>query len=115
MNGRFLDPLVVSPRPDGIYWFTCAPFRYRRDRDDPASVIEVPVGFLTDFASTPREIWSVFPPWGIYGPAAIVHDRLYWYQDVSRETADLIFLEAMTALGATVLSRIAGRPWRLSS
>jgi Protein of unknown function (DUF1353) len=107
MTGRFLDPLVVSLTNDGIHWFTCAPFRYQRDRNDPATAIRVPVGFLTDFTSTPRGVWGLLPPWGIYGQASLVHDVLYWFQTTDRATADLVLLEAMEALNVADATRWA--------
>jgi hypothetical protein len=39
--------------------------------------IEVPAGFVTDFASIPRPLWAVIPPRGKYNRPAIVHDKLY--------------------------------------
>jgi Protein of unknown function (DUF1353) len=103
-RGLFRDRLVVSPTDDGVYWFTCAPFRYQRDREDPATIIEVPVGFLSDFTSTPRELWGLFPPWGVYAYGALIHDSLYWFQTVPRATADLIFVEAMEARNVPALT-----------
>ena len=58
-------------------------------------VIVVPAGFVTDFASTPRALWSVIPPTGRYQLAAVVHDFLYWDQGCAREQADAIFRVAM--------------------
>ena len=58
-------------------------------------VIVVPTGFVTDFASTPRALWSVIPPTGRYQLAAVVHDFLYWDQGCTREQADAIFRVAM--------------------
>lgn len=58
-------------------------------------VIVVPAGFVTDFASTPRALWSVIPPTGRYQLAAVVHDFLYWDQACVREQADAIFRVAM--------------------
>ncbi|MGB7619959.1 MAG: DUF1353 domain-containing protein [Pseudolabrys sp.] len=58
-------------------------------------VIVVPAGFVTDFASTPRALWSVIPPTGRYQLAAVVHDFLYWDQGCTREQADAIFRVAM--------------------
>jgi hypothetical protein len=58
-------------------------------------VIVVPAGFVTDFASTPRALWSVIPPTGLYQLAAVVHDFLYWDQGCTREQADAIFRVAM--------------------
>ena len=58
-------------------------------------IIVVPAGFVTDFASTPRALWSVIPPTGRYQLAAVVHDFLYWDQGCTREQADAIFRVAM--------------------
>lgn len=40
-------------------------------------LIEVPAGFITDFASIPRPLWGIIPPRGRYNRGAIVHDFLY--------------------------------------
>jgi hypothetical protein len=104
VTGRFLDRLVVSPTDDGVSWMTVAPFRYQRDRTDPSTIIEVPVGFMTDFTSTPRELWSMLPPWSVYGYAAVLHDHEYWSQTRSRADADLIFVEAMEARNVPALT-----------
>src|SRR5262245_10592244 len=53
--------------------------------------VNVPIGFVTDFASIPRIFWSVLPPDGKYTHPAIVHDYLYWTQTGSRKDADEIF------------------------
>lgn len=97
-TGKFLDSLVVSPVNDGINWYLCSDFRYMRDRNDLTSIITVPIGFVTDFASIPRALWNVLPKWDIYGPAAVVHDWLYWNQGTTRDTADRILFEAMKIL-----------------
>lgn len=99
---EFLDRLVVSPIADGEQWCIEKPFRYRSNlllagRED--NIVTVPAGFLTDFASVPRFIQDVLPPWNRYGPAAIVHDRLYYTQELRRELADAILREAMSLLG----------------
>jgi hypothetical protein len=62
---------------------------------ETGKTVPVPAGFVTDFATTPWLVWSVFPPWGKYGPAAVVHDYLYWDQQCTKEQADSIFLKAM--------------------
>ncbi len=61
--------------------------------------ITVPKGFITDFASVPRILHSVFPPRGKHSGAAIIHDYLYATQKRSRSESDSIFLEAMKVLG----------------
>ncbi len=59
-------------------------------------IISVPKGFVTDFASIPRPLWSFgLSPHGRFSKAAIVHDYLYWTQDCTREQADNLLLIAM--------------------
>ena len=41
------------------------------------NVVEVPVGFMTDFASIPRLLWWLWPPAGPWAKAAALHDWLY--------------------------------------
>ena len=90
----FNNFLQVSPFLDGNNWFLTQPLVYHVPRTE--AVITVPVGFQTDFASVPRPFWSLLPPWGSYGPAAVVHDFLYWDQQCTREEADAVILLAMT-------------------
>jgi len=65
----------------------------------------IPAGFVTDFASVPRWLWWIVPPWGRYFPAAVVHDWLYSIQDRPRENADKIFLLIMEALNTPAWRR----------
>jgi len=39
--------------------------------------IMIPAGFVTDFASVPRFLWSFVPPIGKFNLAALVHDYCY--------------------------------------
>jgi hypothetical protein len=89
-------PLVISPvRGSKRDWRLVEPFKY----EDEDHAIFVPGGFVTDFASIPRGLWNIFPPWGKYGKAAIVHDYLYRTKgQTSKRTADLIFLRGMEVL-----------------
>ena len=57
--------------------------------------IQVPAGFVTDYASIPREFWSLLSPHGRYSRAAVVHDFLYWSQLCSQLQADNLFMIAM--------------------
>jgi hypothetical protein len=59
------------------------------------SRVDVPVGFVTDFASIPRAFWSALPPDGEYAYAAVCHDYLYWFQERSRVESDEVFRRAM--------------------
>jgi Protein of unknown function (DUF1353) len=62
-------------------------------------VVVIAAGFLTDFASIPRVLWSVWPPTGPYGKAAVVHDWLYRTPGIAtRADADRALAEAMAVL-----------------
>ncbi|MFJ7316815.1 DUF1353 domain-containing protein, partial [Pseudomonas sp. NPDC098747] len=76
--------------------------------------VHVPAGYLTDGASVPRLFWSLIPPWGAYGQAAVVHDIVCEYlsvtvdgqpQPVTRSACDQILLEAMTVLEVPTVKR----------
>lgn len=63
--------------------------------------IEIPAGFLTDFASIPRILWRYLDPEdSAIQFASLVHDYLYFTQPCSREVADKVMVEAMEISGA---------------
>lgn len=39
--------------------------------------LTVPAGFVTDYASIPQRLWSLYSPHDVYSRAAVVHDYLY--------------------------------------
>jgi hypothetical protein len=41
------------------------------------TTIMIPEGFKTDLSSVPRFLWPLFPPFGDFIRAAIVHDWMY--------------------------------------
>ena len=102
---EFTEILLVSPLSDGKTWTIQKKFSYYVGELDRGEVVDVPVGFETDFASVPAIFRPLVPKWGKYGKAAIVHDYCYWVQSFSwdqnftRKRADQIFREAMTVLG----------------
>ncbi len=99
-----IGPLRVEILRDGRRARLLRPFRVRIGA--PVSrIIEVPRGFVTDFASVPRFFWRVLPPWGTYSPAAVVHDWLYHTRLVSRAEADRAFLIIMQRLGVSKWKR----------
>lgn len=55
----------------------------------------VPAGFVTDYASIPSKLWSLYSPHDQYSRAAIVHDYLYWARLCTREQSDNLFMIAM--------------------
>ncbi|MGA0558300.1 DUF1353 domain-containing protein [Larkinella sp. VNQ87] len=41
--------------------------------------VEIPAGYVTDFASVPVWLWGIFPPIGRHNRASVLHD--YWYDN----------------------------------
>lgn len=103
--GSFLSPLIVEPLPDGIHWKLVKPFTFWYEDETGRYEINVPAGFITDFASVPRLFWVILPPTGRYGKAAVVHDFLYKEGQLPRKQCDKIFLEAMMVLGVSKWKR----------
>ena len=66
---------------------------------DIAGNILVPVGFASDGASVPRILWSIYPPFGKYLEAAVVHDWFCVQHSVDSITAAKVFREAMAVCG----------------
>lgn len=64
-------------------------------------IIEAPEGLITDGASVPRALWSVFDPFGEYFKAAVIHDFLYSPANIlwDRWDSDAVFKEAMFNTG----------------
>lgn len=117
--GGFLSHPQVAMLPgrrvkllEGLsYWSNYSPYRFH-----------VVAGTVSDLASIPRIFWKLWPPWGDYNDAAILHDYLYKAQITTRKVADQIFLEAMLSPPAMVSPATAnslyvgvrlggGRPW----
>ena len=103
---RFLTPLRIEDtgvahngRP---IFRILESFDYEIGAEGSGLIIQVPIGFETDFASVPKFLWFVLPPWGIHGKAAVLHDFLYRRASgFGKDVADAIFYEAMTVLGVT--------------
>ncbi len=81
-------------------------FRYNSEL---AGTVVVPQGFVTDFASIPRGVWTLIDPEDtciLYG--SIVHDYLYAIggklssKKLERVDADKVLREAMNYCGAGV-------------
>ena len=64
----------------------------------------IPAGFTSDGASVPRFLWRIYPPFGKYLEAAVVHD---WFcvlghageSPIDSVAAAKVFREAMKACG----------------
>lgn len=67
-------------------------------------IVVIPKGFVSDGASVPRALWSIYPPFGKYLEAAIVHD---WFcvlgkkgeSPIDYKVAAAVFREAMKVCG----------------
>jgi len=101
---RFEDALDLE-YIDGRNWRVTHDFFYDTDVPLKDRRIVMPCGFVTDFASIPRFLWTLISPTtgllgGDYGKAAVVHDRLYRTPGLAtRGQADRVLLEAMRFLG----------------
>ena len=84
-------------RGRGGQWILLSEFVYEVGEKGSGDVINVNIGFHTDFASIPRPLWVFLPRWGKYGNAAVIHDYLYWEQPRSRKDSDDILLEGRRA------------------
>lgn len=110
-----LVPIYVAWRPDDGLWKLTIPYvrrttvepsryGYASEQDDP-TLIQVPIDFLTDFATVPRLLWPLLPPIGRYAGAALIHDFLYAKSIKGRSWADAVFLDLMKQDGVGWLTR----------
>jgi hypothetical protein len=96
----FTSRLLLEPLDDGRRWVLAEKFGFWTGEDiGQGKYIEVPEGYVTDFASVPRVFWPIIAPWGRYGKASVLHDYLYNEKSLSRKEADKIFLQGMKVLG----------------
>lgn len=96
MTGRFDREMVSSDTNDGWHHVLTAPLTYITASSES---VMAPVGFWTDGASVPRFLWRVFPPFGKYFRAAVIHDFMYYRGAFVRSKCDAIFREAVLACG----------------
>lgn len=116
----FTKPLIIaydaeaSAALGGTYWRLWNDFKYELGAKGSGRWVYVPAGFLTDGASVPRAFWSIIPPWGAYGQAAVLHDYLCEFlsvtinglpKSISRAECDRILDEAMGVLGVPDATR----------
>ena len=94
----FTKPLTVT-KISGRKWMIARAFKYYIYANLEGDCVDIPEGYITDFASVPRVFWHIVPPDGQYTQAAVVHDYLYDNEIYSKEKADHIFYQAMGVLG----------------
>lgn len=114
MVGHFSAPLGRFAWMGGERWRVLDGFRFYLTDNEAGEFVDVPDGFVTNFASTPRIVWPLFPPAGSYAPAAIVHDKLFLAPIVRTahgarpcpfEETPHLFLAAAEACGTSWLTR----------
>lgn len=111
MTSKFTEELLVESQGDQWILRRAFKFYYEKTSENGAIIridVVIPEGFVTDFASTPRLLYPIFPPIGIYNKAAMVHDFLYSKDCplvIKRKNADLFFLQAMEVLETPRLIR----------
>src|SRR5690349_9717405 len=97
----FVQGNVAVEEVDATSWRLLKPVVYQ-GRDQ---TFEVPVGFVTDFASVPNAFTWLVPRYGAYTKAAILHDFLCGGTLVSRADADGIFRRTLREFGVSLLRR----------
>ncbi len=102
----FRRPLILE-YIDGKHWRLVEAFTYEVGHLGSGETINIPAGFVTDFASIPPPVSWFWPPAGAdYGKAAVVHDWLYAHPGSrSRNACDDVFREAMRVLGCSAWKR----------
>lgn len=88
--------MVSADTKDGLHHVLTKPLQYTTKGFE---TIDVPTGFWTDGASVPRILWRIYPPFGEYFRAAVVHDFMYYRGAFVRSKCDAIFREAILACG----------------
>lgn len=82
------------------------PYAYMHEVRGAMVSVEIPQGFVTDFASIPSFFHFIVQPFGRHAPAAVLHDYLYALgQKKARRLADRLFLNAMREAGVGALRR----------
>jgi len=85
---------------DDTHWRLLEPYAFASAVT--GTILLVPAGFVTDFASVPRVPIAYWLVGNTAHGAAVIHDWLYTTGAFPKETADAVFREAM---------RDAGVPW----
>ena len=110
MPSNFTTPLVAEPNDAMDLWILREAFCFWTGTGEgDGDKVTVPVGFVTDFATIPKFLWPIYPPTGLYGKAAVIHDYLYqnagyFYslgiaKKYTRLQCDGVFRTGMIALG----------------
>ena len=118
--GAFTSELTITHLSgNGTYgwrlWRLAEPLIYEVGGRGSGRVICVPKDFVTDGPSIPRPLQWILPVWAIYSRAGVIHDYLCYLimrnnphpEAPTRDDADRIFFEAMTALNVGRVQKYA--------
>lgn len=114
ITGHFSNPIGLLEDIDGVRYRIIKGFRYYLTADEQGEFVDVPDGFITNFASVPRAFWSLFPPTGKYRQIAAAHDKIFLAPIIrtpmsarpcTLPEANRIFLEGCEVLGVSWLAR----------
>jgi len=108
MSARFPRPLDKTPFRTLVNGVFQDAIRLNRDffyaGSQHCDDVCVPAGFTSDGASVPRALWRIYPPFGKYLEAAVIHD---WFcvlghkgeSPIDSVAAAKVFREAMQLCG----------------
>ena len=125
-----ISTLTIRPHETEEFHYiltTCLSLVSRREIL-PFTILDIPKGFVTDFASVPRIMWPIISPWGKHKVAAVVHDYLYRQHtldldlnEISRKQCDRVFRLLMKRSGVawwkrtlmyTAVRLFGGKSWK---
>lgn len=102
----FTKPLKGEILDDGTMKLS-EPFAFY-ESEDTSKIVNVPAGFITDFASVPQIFQCFISPIGKHSKPAVLHDYLCAQAHLgynTRKYADKIFLESMEVKNVKFLTK----------
>lgn len=90
------NPACLTP-VKGYLFELCGELHFNVD----GKKYSVPKGFITDLASVPRPLWSIYAPHRVESiSGAIIHDYFYrCHKSITRRQADDIFYDVLVSQG----------------
>lgn len=93
--------MTYIPSKNGKKWKTANELKVELS---DKSILIIEKGFETDLSTVPKFLWGIFPPFGNFLIAAIVHDYLYKTKDKrGRKFADMEMLRISNKLNKNKL------------
>lgn len=86
-------PVLIQDQDDPGQWILAKPFFYWNGE----KLVEIPVGFVFDFASVPKIFWNIISPTCLGDAGPLKHDWKYKNGITTRAAVDAEFLSEMIA------------------